>query len=186
MHSSRGFAAPAPAPQVASTNSMVHAVDLAEQRAQSRPQFSFGQVALLPGTLCCNSRGTALRSDSMVAMLRRDSTVNVCTLGRQGGRLHATQEAPRRGHEAAMRPLRLGTCSADGCALVGRAQDGLTVQQPVLTNPSDGVTHGGNQFKVNEQGVILGNVGTGGSVDVRTPFLVAHDSTLCTCPCARL
>ena len=50
------------------------------------------------------------------------------------------------------------------------AQDGLTVQQPVLTNPSDGVTHGGNQFKVNEYGVILGNVGTGGSVDVRARF----------------
>ena len=45
------------------------------------------------------------------------------------------------------------------------AQDGVTVQQPVVTH-ADGVTSGGNQFKVNEYGVILGNVGTGGSVDV--------------------
>ena len=43
-------------------------------------------------------------------------------------------------------------------------QDGATIQQPVVTNPADGVTSGGNQFKVNEYGVILGNVGTGGSV----------------------
>ena len=41
----RGLTAPAPAPQVAATNSMVAAVDLAQQRAQSNPQFSFGQVA---------------------------------------------------------------------------------------------------------------------------------------------
>ena len=33
-------------------------------------------------------------------------------------------------------------------------------------NNADGITSGGNQFKVNEHGVILGNVGTGGSVDV--------------------
>ena len=46
------------------------------------------------------------------------------------------------------------------------SQDGVTVQQPVVTH-SDGVTSGGNQAKVNQYGVILGNVGTGGSVDVR-------------------
>lgn len=46
-------------------------------------------------------------------------------------------------------------------------QDGATIQQPVVTNAQDGVTSGGNQFKVNEYGVILGNVGTGGSVQAR-------------------
>ena len=34
-----------------------------------------------------------------------------------------------------------------------------------VNNP-DGIVSGGNQFKVNEHGVILGNVGTGGSVQV--------------------
>ncbi|CAK0783441.1 hypothetical protein CVIRNUC_006640 [Coccomyxa viridis] len=78
--------APAPAPlAIGETNSMVHAVDLAHQKAQTTPQLSFGQ-------------------------------------------------------------------------------DGVTVQQPVVNN-ADGITSGGNQFKVNEHGVILGNVGTGGSVD---------------------
>ncbi len=33
-------------------------------------------------------------------------------------------------------------------------------------NHPDGITSGGNQFKVNDKGVILGNVGTGGSIDV--------------------
>ncbi len=37
---------------------------------------------------------------------------------------------------------------------------------PTQVNNADGITSGGNQFKVNEHGVILGNVGTGGSVDV--------------------
>ena len=54
------------------------------------------------------------------------------------------------------------------------------MQQPVVTNPSDGVTHGGNQFKVNEYGVILGNVGTGGSVDVRLASC-SHPSTQAIC-----
>lgn len=38
------MAAPAPAPvQIGETNSMVHAVDLAHQKAQTTPQLSFGQ-----------------------------------------------------------------------------------------------------------------------------------------------
>ena len=37
---------------------------------------------------------------------------------------------------------------------------------PSQVNNADGITSGGNQFKVNEHGVIFGNVGTGGSVDV--------------------
>lgn len=45
-------------------------------------------------------------------------------------------------------------------------QDGATIQQPVVTHAQDGITSGGNQFKVNEYGVILGNVGTGGSVQL--------------------
>ena len=55
-------------------------------------------------------------------------------------------------------------------------QDGATIQPPIVTN-ADGVTSGGNQFKVNEYGVILGNVGTGGSVQARPltdPFAHSH------------
>ena len=55
-------------------------------------------------------------------------------------------------------------------------QDGVTVQQPVVGHP-DGVTSGGNQFKVNEYGVILGNVGTGGSVDVRATSHIAMQAS---------
>ncbi|EIE19189.1 plasma-membrane proton-e [Coccomyxa subellipsoidea C-169] len=44
-------------------------------------------------------------------------------------------------------------------------QDGATIQQPVVTNPADGVTSGGNQFKVNEYGVILGNATEEGLTD---------------------
>lgn len=59
---------------------------------------------------------------------------------------------------------------------VSFGQDGVTVQQPVVSNPRDGVTSGGNQFKVNEYGVILGNVGTGGSILVRqlSSFWIAY------------
>lgn len=65
-------------------------------------------------------------------------------------------------------------------------QDGATIQQPVVTNAQDGVTSGGNQFKVNEYGVILGNVGTGGSVQARIlllscllQYLVSYRSAQC-------
>ena len=44
-------------------------------------------------------------------------------------------------------------------------------------NHPDGITSGGNQFKVNDKGVILGNVGTGGSIDVGL-FKVAHEIEL--------
>jgi hypothetical protein len=59
----------------------------------------------------------------------------------------------------------MGRADFEAGALRLCVQDGVTVQQPVVNHP-DGVTSGGNQFKVNEYGVILGNVGTGGSVDV--------------------
>ncbi|CAL8464534.1 g4069 [Coccomyxa elongata] len=45
-------------------------------------------------------------------------------------------------------------------------QDGATIQQPVVTNAQDGVTSGGNQFKVNEYGVILGNFSNNGGVTI--------------------
>lgn len=44
-----------------------------------------------------------------------------------------------------------------------------------MNNP-DGITSGGNQFKVNDKGVILGNVGTGGSIDVS--ISVSHCGSL--------
>jgi hypothetical protein len=54
-------------------------------------------------------------------------------------------------------------------------QDGVTVQQPVITNPQNGITSGGNQFKVNQNDVVLGNVGTGGSVQVSPPNAASNE-----------
>lgn len=48
-------------------------------------------------------------------------------------------------------------------------------------NHPDGITSGGNQFKVNEHGVILGNVGTGGSINVSlSQILILLPLQLCT------
>ena len=51
-------------------------------------------------------------------------------------------------------------------------------------NNADGITSGGNQFKVNEHGVILGNVGTGGSVDVSRCQLALTLILILICLCS--
>ncbi len=47
------------------------------------------------------------------------------------------------------------------------ANGGFSVQQPIITNPANGITSGGNVFKAGQQGVTLGNVGVGDSIQAR-------------------
>jgi hypothetical protein len=50
---------------------------------------------------------------------------------------------------------------------VSAANGGFSVQQPIITNPANGITSGGNVFKAGQQGVTLGNVGVGDSIQAR-------------------
>ena len=60
--------APAPAAQLAATNSMAQAVDLAHQQSESTPQLSFGQVWAHTFMPCwgavCGFGGIRLRRDN--------------------------------------------------------------------------------------------------------------------------
>ena len=52
------------------------------------------------------------------------------------------------------------------CLQVNAANGGFSIQQPIVTNPENGITSGGNILKAGQQGVTLGNVGVGDSVQV--------------------
>ena len=49
---------------------------------------------------------------------------------------------------------------------VNAANGGFSIQQPIVTNPENGITSGGNILKAGQQGVTLGNVGVGDSIQV--------------------
>ncbi|KAK9838156.1 hypothetical protein WJX81_005060 [Elliptochloris bilobata] len=53
---------------------------------------------------------------------------------------------------------------AKNMPLVSAANGGFSIQQPIVSNSYNGITSGGNVFKAGQQGVTLGNVGVGDSI----------------------
>ena len=76
--------APAPAPvTIGATNSMVHAVDLAHQKAQTTPQLSFGQDGVTVQQPVVSATG----------FQQAHACIRMCGSGRQGSKGHAVRLA---------------------------------------------------------------------------------------------